>query len=142
MKILVLLLIILITLEANIKRDHKRQIVYDFTNKHVWQDTKDNILLMISQPDAVKYCEDLVHAGYSDWRIPHGDDYKTIVDKTNKPNYIKKAFKYVINEGYWAQTVHWRTMWTYADYMHFLSGTLYYDTKTKEKHIRCVRDLK
>eukprot|EP01155_Anaeramoeba_flamelloides_P011017 Anaeramoba_flamelloidesa326989_73.p3 GENE.a326989_73~~a326989_73.p3 ORF type:complete len:143 (+),score=12.51 a326989_73:152-580(+) len=142
MKIVALLLLSLICLNANIKRDHKKQIVYDFTNKLVWQDTKDNIIKMVSQPDAIKYCEELVHAGYSNWRIPHGDDFKTIVDKNNKKNYIKKEFKYIINDGYWAKTVHWRTFWFYADYMHFLSGTLYYDNKQKEKHVRCVRDLK
>lgn len=142
MKILILVLITLVCLNADTKRDSKKQIVYDFTNKLLWQDTKDNIMVMLSQPDALKYCEDLTFAGYSDWRIPHADEYKTIVDKNNQPNHINKAFKYAINKGYWAKTVHWRTMWTYADYMHFLSGTVYYDTKTKLKYIRCVRDLK
>ncbi len=142
MKILVLLLITLLTLNANVKRDKKREIVIDFTNKLVWQDSMDNLKMMLSQPDALEYCNELMHGGYGDWRIPEAEDYKTIVDKKNKPNHIHRSFRYVINEGYWAAKVHWRTMWTYADYMHFLSGTVYYDTKTKKKRVRCVRNLK
>lgn len=142
MKIIILLLITLLTLNANVKRDKKREIVFDFTNKLVWQDSMDNLKVMLSQPEAIEYCNELMHGGFGDWRIPKAQDYQTIVDKKNKPNHINKAFRYVINEGYWAEKVHWRTMWTYADYMHFLSGTVYYDTKTKKKHIRCVRDLR
>lgn len=142
MKILALLLITLISLNASLKRDKKKEVVFDYQNKLVWQDSKENLIVMLSQPDATEYCSELMHGGYGDWRIPKAEEYKTIVDKKNKPNHIHKAFRYVINEGYWAEKVHWRTMWTYADYMHFLSGTVYYDTKTKKKHIRCVRNLR
>lgn len=141
MRFMIVLLIVTLSLNAAMKRDKKREIVFDSTTKLMWQDSKDNINVMLSQPEAVKYCEELSHAGYTNWRIPHADEYATIVDKTNKPNHINKTFKYVINEGYWAQTVHWRTLWFYADYMHFLSGTVYYDNKQKDKHIRCVRNL-
>lgn len=142
MKILILFLATLLCLNASVKRDSKRGLVYDFDNKLIWQDTKANLNLMLSQPEATEYCAKLNFAGFDDWRIPHADEYSMIVDKKNKPNFIHKAFKYVINEGYWAQTVHWRTMWFYADYMNFLSGTVYYDNKEKKKHIRCVRNFR
>jgi hypothetical protein len=141
LKIIVLVLIAFLSLNAAMKRDKKRDLVYDNVTKLMWQDSEENILTMLSQPDAIKYCENLEHAGYTNWRIPTTDEYMTIVDKTNKPDNINKAFLYTINDGYWSDKVHWRTFWFYADYMHFLSGTVYYDNKNKLKHIRCVRSL-
>ena len=57
------------------------------------------------------YCEELKFAGYSDWRIPKIEEFETIVDKKNFKNYINKAFKYNVPDGYWAEKAHWRTLW-------------------------------
>jgi hypothetical protein len=72
--------------------------------------------------------------------LPKIEEYELIVDKKNIKNYINKSFKFNIPDGYWAQKAHWRTLWFYADYMHFISGTAYFDSRHKKKYVRCVRN--
>ena len=96
----------------------------------------------MSHKQAEPYCENLTYAGYSDWRLPHIDEFELIVNKKNTRTYINRAFRYNRAAGYWAETAHMRTFWFYADYMHFISGTPYYDNRDKSKYVRCVRDTR
>jgi len=140
MKIILVILVLIQFLNAqSLRRDNSREVVISSKNHLMWMDTKDAVLIEKSQAEAAKYCEDLKLAGYSNWRLPSIEEFKTIVDKNNHPVYINKAFKYSVPKGYWSNNVKWRTLWFYADYMHFLSGTPYYDNKTKPKNVRCVR---
>lgn len=143
MKYLFLLLISCYFLNASVlQRDNTRNVVIDYENKLMWEDRIDNMKLMLSHKEAEPYCEKLNFAGYNNWRLPHIDEFKLIVDKRNKKNFINKAFRYNQKGPYWAETAHFRTFWFYADYMHFISGTAYYDNRNKKKFIRCVRDIK
>lgn len=125
----------------NMRRDYSKEVVVSTKHKLVWTDSKDSVTLLKSQADAALYCEELKHGGSSNWRLPSMEEFATIIDKTNYPTNINKAFKYILPDGYWSNNVKWRTLWFYADYMHFVSGTPYYDNKHKLKHVRCVRDL-
>lgn len=125
---------------ADMMRDRSKGIVIDTANKLMWQDSEDNINVKKSQAGAQEYCENLIHADYSDWRVPSMEEFESIVDKKNEKTYINRAFKYNRPDGYWSDNVKWRTLWFYADYMHFLSGTPYYDNKKKLKYVRCVRN--
>ncbi len=142
MKYLILILIFVSLLDARVYRKNNIEVVLDTTNNLMWVDSSSVIKVLKTHEDAITYCEDLIFAGYSDWRIPVIKEFETIVNKRNYKNYIKRAFKYNVPDGYWAEKAHWRTLWFYADYMHFVSGTPYYDSRHKKKYVRCVKDIK
>ena len=143
MKYLILLLISITLANAlTLQRNASKEYVYDSQNKLLWTDSMDNIKLQMSHKEAKPYCENLKFAGFSDWRLPHIDEFVLIVDKKNRKNYINKTFKYNQKSGYWAKTAHVRTLWFYADYMNFISGTPYFDNRNVSKFVRCVRDTR
>jgi len=142
MKILIAFFIFISFLEANLQRKANIEVVLDKKNNLMWVDDTSVIKLKKTHEDATAYCEELIFAGYSNWRIPEIEEFTTIVDKNNYSNYIKRTFKYNVPDGYWARKAHWRTLWFYADYMHFISGTPYYDSRHKTKYVRCVRFIK
>jgi hypothetical protein len=138
-KIFMLAVLFGILNSADIRRDSNSEVVVDNDNNLIWQDNQEVIQNIFSQPEAVQYCKNLGLAGASNWRVPSMAEYQMIVDKTDTKNNINSIFEYKINKGFWSSSVKWRTLWFYADYMHFLSGTPYYDNKTKKKYVRCVR---
>ncbi len=116
-------------------------IVYDKKNKLAWQDTKDNVTQIASQDDSIKYCEELTLDGYSNWRLPSVDEYKTIIDLTRKDELmINRTFKYTLPSDYWTKDRTWRTLWRYGYYIFFKSGSVYYENRSYKKLIRCVSD--
>ncbi|APW64552.1 hypothetical protein LPB137_01195 [Poseidonibacter parvus] len=140
MKYLILFLIFVSLLDAQIYRKSSK-VVVDTNAKLMWVDDISVVKVLKTHDEAIDYCEQLSFAGYSNWRIPKIEEFELIVDKKNFKNYIKKAFKYNVPDGYWAQKSHWRTLWFYADYMHFVSGTPYFDSRHKNKYVRCIRNI-
>lgn len=140
MKYLFLIFSLFLFVDAKIYRDGSLEIVIDDESKLMWVDSVLVVKTLKNHEDAEKYCNEINHAGYNNWRLPQIEEFETIVDKKNLRNYINKAFKYNVPDGYWAMKAHWRTLWFYADYMHFVSGTPYYDSRHKKKYVRCVRD--
>ena len=53
---------------AGFSRDDAKNVVTDSVYKLMWQDGKD--IFERAYDEAVKYCENLNFAGYSDWRLP------------------------------------------------------------------------
>lgn len=65
----------------------------DCTNKYAyWDDPETNLTWQnpqkdayttddggLTQPDAIRYCEELVLGGYGDWRLPNIDELRTLV---------------------------------------------------------------
>ncbi len=143
MKYLFLMFLIFsLTLQADFRRDRLLKVVIDNKNKLMWMDDISVIKTLKTHEDAITYCEELSFAGFRNWRIPEIKEFALIVDKKNERNYIDKAFKFNAPDGYWARKAHWRTFWFYADYMFFISGTPYFDSRHKKKYVRCVRDMK
>lgn len=140
MKYLFVILIIFSFLDAKINRDSQKEVVIDDVAKLMWLDNISVIKTLKNHENAAKYCKEITHLGFNNWRLPKVEEYELIVDKTNTKTYINRAFKYNVLDGYWAAKAHWRTLWYYADYMHFISGTPYYDNRIKKKYVRCVRD--
>lgn len=142
MKYILIVLVLASFLNAELRRDKSKNVVIDNENNLMWEDSVNNTKVYLSHKDAQSHCETLQYLSYSNWRLPHIDEYKNIVDKTNEINYINKAFKYNLKDWYWASTAHFRTLWFYADYMYFISGTAYFDSRFKKKYVRCIRDTK
>lgn len=140
MKYLILFLIFVSLLDAQIYRKSSNTVV-DTKAKLMWVDDISVIKIQKTHEEAISYCEELSLGGYSNWRIPKIEEFELIVNKKNYKNYINRAFKYNVPDGYWAEKSHWRTLWFYADYMHFVSGTAYFDSRHKNKYVRCIRNI-
>ncbi|QKF65852.1 DUF1566 domain-containing protein [Arcobacter venerupis] len=140
MKYLLLVLVFLSLLDARIYRDNTKQVVLDDVTKLMWIDDISVIKNLMDHYEAEEYCNNLSFLNFSDWRLADIDEFETIVFKKNVRTNVNSAFKYNVPDGYWASTAHWRTLWYNADYMHFVSGTPYYDNRKTKKYVRCVRN--
>ena len=140
MKYLLLLLVFLSFVDAKIYRDGSKDVVLDDESRLMWVDDISVIKTLMNHDEAEKYCQKLSFLGFSDWRLAHIEEFERIVYKKNTKTNIHFAFKYNVPDGYWASTAHWRTLWYNADYMHFVSGTPYYDNRKTKKYVRCVRN--
>lgn len=144
MKIFTLLFIVTLVLSAS-KLTKSGSSVIDDKNKLMWQDTKDNVRILLTHEHAIEYCEKLNFKGFSDWKLPTIEEYKTIIDKKRVRDQlmINKAFKYTKRDDYWASDRTWiRNFGLYGYYVFFKSGTIYYQNRTYPKYVRCVRSLK
>jgi len=126
---------------SDLKRNSSLKVVVDNTNKLMWIDNSSVLKLKFTHEEGEEYCENLSYGGYSNWRLPDIEELKLIVDKRNEKTNIHKSFRYRIADGFWASKAHWRTLWFYADYMYFISGTPYFDSRHKKKYVRCVRSI-
>ena len=140
MKYLLLLFVFLSFVDAKIYRDGSKDVVLDDESRLMWVDDISVIKTLMNHDEAEKYCQKLSFLGFSDWRLAHIEEFERIVYKKNTKTNIHFAFKYNVPDGYWASTAHWRTLWYNADYMHFVSGTPYFDNRKTKKYIRCVRN--
>ncbi|MGB0990770.1 MAG: hypothetical protein ACPGUI_08125, partial [Halarcobacter sp.] len=70
MKYLILILVFVSLLDARVYRKNNIEVVLDTTNNLMWVDSSSVIKVLKTHEDAITYCEDLIFAGYSDWRIP------------------------------------------------------------------------
>jgi len=128
MRIFTLLCIVALTLFAA-KLTKSGAYVIDDQNKLIWQDTKDNLSLLLTQDEAIEYCKKLTLSSFSDWKLPSIEEYKTIINKKRIASQaqIDKAFKYVKQDNYWASDRTWaRNFGLYGYYVYFKSGTIYY----------------
>ena len=121
-------------------------IVVDAIYGLAWQDSAE--IFKGSYKDAVSYCENLNHGGYSDWRLPSTSELLSITDYDRYKPAINKAFQYVGKEGgdkygsYWSSTgasFDAGGVWV----VQFSSG---FDNWVKinsaDNFARCVRNLK
>lgn len=141
MRYLTLILMLTLFLNAKIYRDNNNSVVINDKNRLMWQDDKQVVTTLLNHKQAEKFCKNLDFAGYSDWRLPSVEEYIPIIYKKHPKN-INYAFRYHIKSNYWAAKAHWRTLWFYADYIFFVSGTPYFDNRNTKKFVRCIRDIK
>jgi len=119
--------------------------VIDNKNKLMWQDNKENLSIKTTQVQAVQYCKNLSLKGFSNWTLPSRKNYETIIDKSRikAELMIDKVFQYANNDAYWTRDRTWiRNFGNYGYYVLFRSGSIYYQNRTYEKYVRCVRDIK
>ncbi|MGB5867853.1 MAG: DUF1566 domain-containing protein [Arcobacteraceae bacterium] len=144
MKILTLLCFLSLVLFAS-KLTRSGDYIIDDQNKLMWQDSLENVKIILTQEHSLEYCKKLNFGGFSDWRLPNIEEYNTIIDKkriVSQPQ-INKAFKYIKQDDYWASDRTWiRNFGLYGYYVFFKSGSVYYQNRTYPKYVRCVRSLK
>ena len=144
MKIVTLLcLFVLVASAAKLTRSG--DAIIDDQNKLMWQDTRANVRVLLTQEHAVEYCEKLNLKGFNNWKLPTIKEYETIINRKRvRANLmINKAFKFALRDDYWSQDRTWlRNFGEYGYYVFFKSGTIYYQNRTYPKYVRCVRNLK
>lgn len=94
---------------------------------------------------ALSYCENLTHAGYSDWRLPNRNELASLwnLDKTSKPCSDFPNIHVVSPSGYyesfWSSSsidIYQWDAWT----MNFYDGYSDYEDKTSViRNVICVR---
>jgi thioredoxin-related protein len=67
MKKLLILLFVFLYLEGSNNLYKRGELVIDKQNNLIWQDTKDNIMLRMTQEKAIEHCEKLSFSGLSNW---------------------------------------------------------------------------
>lgn len=115
-------------------------LVKDERNAIYWQDTQDSKVTSEDWDDAVLYCDKLVLDGLKKWRLPTFMELLSIVDYKLVHPAINPLFSFT-NEGtYWTSTGFSPTparAWT----IDFRTGETYYNYKTTNHTVRCVKDI-
>ena len=122
---------------AGFSRDDAKNVVMDSIYNLMWQDGED--IFEGAYDEAVKYCENLNFAGYSDWRLPRVDELISITDKTKFSLAINSAFKYVKSDFYWSSTKFVDGS-SRAWFVHFKNGYADWSGISDRLFARCVRN--
>jgi hypothetical protein len=124
------------------------QSTQNFTDNSNGTITDNNTNLMWQQSgatnnknwqNALKYCEDLVLAGFDDWRLPNIKELMSVADynKAN-PCIDTTYFTNTANDRYWASTTY-SNAFTDGLYVNFGPGGFTNLSKTNSYYVRCVR---
>jgi len=127
----------------------EKQTVIDHKTGLMWQDDEGAKNALEIYYDAVNYCNNLILAEYSDWRLPNIEELKTLMDltKTSSP-YIIDGFKNVAKWEYWSYNTKYSGYPDYQDiykYAWVVNFHFRNSISKKEKiyyehaYIRCVR---
>ena len=123
---------------GDVIRMDSREVVIDTNTKLMWQDSRDVEKVNQHWSGAMEYCENLIFAGYSDWRLPIMDDFFSIRDEKRKSIAIAAGFKNVVPNHYWSSSNVYDS--GYAWSMNFENGDDSVQLKSSNFYVRCVRD--
>ncbi len=103
----------------------------------VWQDDNDAGLIIKDWRDANSYCNNLLLAGKSDWRLPLKTELESISDPSRTPA-IKDGFFNASPTYYWGSPI--KIGSTFAWHIYFgAGGGSYYESMDNLNSVRCVR---
>ena len=116
-----------------------KNTVVNTTSHTMWQDDTNNTNTTLNYKDAMKYCDSLSIAGFSNWRLPSIKDLRNIVDTTRFNPSIYPIFQNTTNKSYYSSSLY-KTK--YADVIEFNNGIDGHINKTEKQYVRCIRDIK
>jgi len=120
-------------------RENNTESVVDNATNLMWQDNEDAKTVQKTWEDAIEYCESLTLDGYSDWRLPSAWELKSIIDYSRYDPAIDSIFQNATSGSYWTSTTYISDSST-AWIVYFYYGYDFWDHKTDNYYIRCVRD--
>ena len=100
--------------------------IYDDANKKIWQ-------------DALKYCEELTYAGFSDWRLPNRNELASLIDMNsyNPATHFPEVIPYGYSLYFWSSST--RLYSNHAWSINFSDGGVSGASPSYEDSVRCVR---
>jgi len=119
-------------------RNNTKEVVTDMGNRLMWQDNISVAINTYTLDGAVAYCENLIFAGFDDWRLAKLSELTGLVDSNRQNPAIFDTFKYCANEKYWTVSVLPGVDGWHID---MGSGFVLLDFDTSQYfYARCVRD--
>lgn len=93
----------------------------------------------IAWTSALGYAEALTFAGYTDWRVPNINELTSLINYGLVTMMIDEPpFRNTQVGKYWSSTT--KAQYTEAaHYVMYINGYIYYEAKTANNYLRCVR---
>ena len=109
-------------------------VVKDIITGLMWQKESD---FTGNWKDSLKYCEDLDHAGYTDWRLPNKNELSSLLNHER----LMSPYSDFPDMSRYGETQFWSSTTTgsKAWYVSLYSGNLIYEIKTRSYRTLCVR---
>lgn len=123
---------------AQMMRNDQKEVVVDTKTVLMWQDNSDTHRVKKEWQGAIDYCQNLIFAGHSDWRLPIVDEFFSIRDEARKKIAINNRFKNGVGDNYWSSSDVYSSR--YAWNMNFENGDDATNLKNSNFYVRCVRD--
>ena len=123
------------------ERERGSVVVTDNINHIYWQDNLSSKLSSEDWDDAVIYCDKLALNGMTHWRLPTFLELLSITDYSRVDPAIDSHFDEVAMGTYWTSTnfsASKARAWT----IDFRTGKTYYNYKTTNHAVRCVKDMR
>jgi len=117
--------------------DNTDSTVTDLANGLVWDQRETTTMSWVN---ALSYCENLTHAGSSDWRLPNRNELESLVDeiKNAAPTINSTYFPNAVSTFYWTSTTFAHTS-TSSWFVNFTNGSTAWNLKNSTFNVRCVR---
>jgi hypothetical protein len=124
-------------------RDDAGGVVTDNLYGFMWQDSDDIGDETYTWTEAVTYCDNLVYAGYSDWRLPSISEIETAIDYSEhnlNSAFANRSWVWTSSESVentaWVHTSYGAAYYQFIEMTGLFDGLSY---KTSEYPVRCVR---
>ncbi len=135
MRIILGILVILNLLNADLIRDHTKEVVEDRSNNLVWQDNSEVKTIKKDWQGAIAYCKGLGDG----WRLPSFNELYSITEHSKKSPAISSAFENVsTDDWYWSSTTY-ASADAHAWVVSFHNGNDGYNHEDSSDSVRCVR---
>jgi hypothetical protein len=109
--------------------------------KLMWQDDIAAQNVKGYWEDALEYCDHLRLGGYKDWRLPNVRELYSLIDLNADDPAAIEQLSHVVSGDYWSSSVCVSDI-SDAWLVYFEDGVVNHYSKTRKRHIRCVRDIK
>ena len=119
--------------DKNFVRDNNRSIVLDKKNHKFYYDAK--LSPKMTYDDAINYCKNLDHLGYTKWRVPTKEEMRSLLELSRRDITVKHAFKNVQKGIYWSST---KDRHHEAWYFDLDLGRYFVTDRDKKFYVLCV----